>query len=102
MPDEIAGKAVRIWTDNAGGESALRKGAASTASLDHNAIIHITWLIAARAGAGLFVHRVPTKLNLADDPSRSDYRLLQSLGATWYNPVFPVELWSPASHWLDP
>ena len=56
---ETANTAVRVWTDNKGGECALRRG--STVSMDHNAIIHMTWLVAARNNSGVFVERVPTK-----------------------------------------
>ena len=35
---------------------------------------------------GLFVSRVPTDDNIADDPSREDYELLKVLGATQIDP----------------
>ena len=99
FPDVLDGKAVRVWTDNQSGECTLRRG--STASDDHNAIIHMTWHLAARANAGLFVHRVPTLPKIADCPSRGDYRLLNALRSVWRPPQFPCELWSPASQWLS-
>ena len=38
------------------------------------------------------VRRVPTDENIADDPSREDYALLEELGATWQAPVIPAYL----------
>jgi len=43
---QLEGCCVRVWTDNAGGEGALRKGA--TKASDHNLIVHAVWLLAAR------------------------------------------------------
>ena len=42
----LAGRTVRVWTDNAGGEGALRTGAAK--SCDHNLLVHAVWLLAAK------------------------------------------------------
>ena len=37
-------------------------------------------------GIGMHVSRVPSKENLADDPSREKYDLLRGLSATWREP----------------
>ena len=89
--------AAETSTDNKAGECALRRG--STVSMDHNAIIHMTWLVAARNSSGVFVERVRTKDNIADDPSRCEYRWMHALGATWRKPRLPCELWSPLVEW---
>ena len=39
-------------------------------AFDQNAIIHTIWLMLAEIGCGAWIGRVPTKANLADDPSR--------------------------------
>ena len=52
-------KCVRVWTDNKGGECALRWGSARAG--DHNLLVHALWLLAAREGFGLWVERVPER-----------------------------------------
>jgi len=71
---ELAGKRLRVWTDNTGGEGALRRG--SSKAVDHNRLVHATWLLATMFHVGLVVHRVPTDDNIADLPSREQYSLL--------------------------
>ena len=83
--EKLAGRMVRIWCDNAGGENVLRTGSAR--SVDHNLTVHGVWLHAARTGYGIWVERVPTKDNIADLPSRESYGLLQAMGARWVEPV---------------
>ena len=68
---------VRVWTDNIGGECALRKQSGKKS--DHNAIVHLTWLKAAQLGSGLFMHRVPTNANIADGPTRPTQEIAMSL-----------------------
>ena len=46
LADALAGRNVRVWTDNVGGEGALRSGAAKAS--DHNLIVHGVWLLALR------------------------------------------------------
>jgi len=93
--DILEGYDVRIWTDNAGGEGALRKGASK--STDHNLLVHGTWLFAAKHRIGMFVKRVGTKENCADDPSREDYRLLSAIGAAWTAPKTIPQMAEPLS-----
>ena len=95
---DLAGKTVRVFTDNAGGEGALQKGSAK--SWDRNLQVHSFWLTAARLLAALWVERVPTKENIADLPSRQDERLLGELGAAWRAPRVPEECLEPA-WWLE-
>ena len=56
----------------------MRRGASR--EFDHCCIIHCIWLRAAQLGAQLWVHRVPTKLNLGDPPSREEFGLVSRLG----------------------
>ena len=95
---ECRGRVVRVWTDHAGGEGAVRKG--SSFSDDHNAIVHMTWLLAANNNIGLFINRVPTLDNIADCPSRDDTCILDALSAVRCEPWLPVELWKPTT-WLN-
>ena len=46
---------------------------------------------------GMHIMRVPTKDNIADDPSREDYKLMRALGARWCEPVLAKSFWHPAS-----
>ena len=92
--ERCRGKNIRVWTDNVGSEHALIKQAGRRT--DHNAIVHSTWLTAARIGAGLFINRVPTHQNIADGPTRPNKdiakTLLNVLGAEEVNPELPCEL----------
>ena len=89
----LKSRRVIVYTDNAGGEGALRKG--TTEAWDHNLLVHGVWLLAAKARIGLWVERVPTDDNISDDPSREAYALLESIGANWCEPVVPPHLWEP-------
>jgi len=93
LRSRLKGKLVRVWEDNKGAEGSLRKG--SSRSQDHNLIIHGIWLLAAKSNFGIFVERVPSHENIADDPSREDYALMKELGATWVPPVLHPNLWEP-------
>ena len=95
---ECRGRVVRVWTDNAGGEGALKKG--SSFSDDHNAIVHMTWLLAAINNIGVFINRVPTLDNIADCPSRDDTCIMDALSAVRCEPWLPAELWQPTT-WLN-
>ena len=90
-----AGKMVTVWTDNAGGEGALRAGGA--AAEDHNLLTHFAWLLGIQHQFGIWVERVDTKSNVADLPSREEYRLLHELGAMPVDPVVPDAVWHPAT-----
>ena len=45
--------------------------------------------------AHLWVDRVPTKENIADLPSRTEYQLLLDMGARFVNPVLDDMFWKP-------
>jgi hypothetical protein len=75
----LGGTVVRVWCDNVGGEQGLRAGTAK--SDDHNMLIHGILLFAAKHDFTVWVERVPSKENIADEPSREEYSLLWKLGA---------------------
>jgi hypothetical protein len=83
----LKGKCIHVYIDNTAGEKAIDKGAAK--SQDHNMITHHLRLLAAEVGAGLVIHRVPSKLNLADLPSREEYEGLAAHGAVRIEPIQP-------------
>ena len=64
----IAGCRVHAFTDNVGGECALKAGAARCE--DHNMIVHAIWAFAAKQKLPIWFDRVRSKDNLADEPSR--------------------------------
>ena len=89
------GEAVRdrnlvIWSDNTGAESATRKGErvcrfyisqcirqpsvclnkGGARRFDHCSIVHCLWKKFLQLGLHVWVERVPTEVNIADDPSR--------------------------------
>ena len=85
--DEVRNKTVHLWVDNTSGEAALRNG--SSKAKDHNALCHQMRLYAATLNATLILHRVPTKENISDLPSREDYAALLAYGAVRVSPSHP-------------
>ena len=124
---EIEGRNLIIWSNNTGAESATRKGVAfvvccshayfrmhsvlalagSTKQFDQNCLIHAMWKRLAVLNVNVWVERVPTKNNIANDPPRhmcwvslvcplrhgclyprEEYRLSRRLHAKWTRPVF--------------
>ena len=60
------------------------------------------WLEWAHMRVGFSGHRVESKANLADGPTRDYYDILHKLGAQFVEPVLPtwvLDLWGPI---LDP
>ena len=45
--------------------------------------------------AHVWIDRVPTKENIADLPSRTEYRLLHDMGAQFVEPVLDDMFWKP-------
>ena len=89
---QLAGKYVRVWTDNRVAEFSLIR--ASSKAVDLNQLVHGIWLFAARRKLGIWIGRVPTHENIADLPSREEYDLLQSMGASWVSPHMDNIAWS--------
>ena len=73
----IAGRNIVVWSDNTAAEACTRKGTAR--SFDHLCIVHALWLRAAELHTELHIRRVPTEVNIADDPSREKYSLLDAI-----------------------
>ena len=66
---------------------------------DHAQLVSAHWLLAAEARMAVFVKRVKTDDNIADLPSRMDFRILQRLGACFVVPmlepcVHAAEAWA--------
>ena len=57
------------------------------------------WLFAVQHNVGLWIERVPSEYNIADDPSREEYTALVEWGAVYVEPVLADELWHPQG-WL--
>ena len=93
---QLSNKYVKIWTDNTGGEAVLRQGAAKT--MDHNALVHVFWLLACKHDFMVEIARVPTHDNIADGPTRPNKdincKILRALNAVEANPELPGELTS--------
>ena len=53
---------------------------------DHAQLVSAHWLLAAEARLAVFVKRVKTDDNIADLPSRTVFRILNLLGATFVAP----------------
>ena len=76
-PHLLAGRKLKIWSDNVGAEKATSKG--SSRAWDHSCIIHCMWTFFALHGIEVWIERVPTESNLADLPSREEFALLDKL-----------------------
>ena len=74
----LADRAVRIWVDNAAAECILKRG--SAASSDHNWICHEIWTLCFKHKIGLWVERVSSDDNVADEPSRRKFDVVGELG----------------------
>ena len=86
------GRKVHLWSDNCGSEHATRRGSAK--AWDHNHIVHALWVKAAMLRCHLWVDRVPTKVNIADLPSREEYGLLRAMHTKFVEPVLDEMFWS--------
>lgn len=76
---QLSGRALEIFSDNSGAERSVAR--ASAKDWDHTALVHGIWSLAARMSLSIWVHRVPSKSNISDGPSREVYNLLQCIGA---------------------
>ena len=100
----IRGRNVIVHSDNMGAQHVTQKGIAK--SWVHTCIVHSIWyedclaafpmmlLLCARAcrlralelEMGLWISRVPSEDNIADDPSREEYEVLRALKAVRIEP----------------
>jgi len=85
--DMLTGKLVLCFVDNDGVRHSLTKGTAKAPEVRH--VAGELWLECARRQVALFLARVESKANIADDPSRGDVTLLTSLGAVRREAVWP-------------
>ena len=65
---QVGNSNLTIWTDNAGGECALRKQAAR--AKDHNMLVHKIWATAALLKTCIWINRVASADKIADEPTR--------------------------------
>ena len=92
----LVARTVRLWIDNSAGELQLAKGSARSA--DHNRLVHIVWTLAARFRIGLWVERVASEWNVADEPSREVPFAMVTLGAQWET---PSTTWDLSELWIE-
>ena len=57
-------------------------------------MVHSIWVKAAALRCHLRIDRVPTKDNIADLPSREEYRLLTAMGTVFVEPVLDEMFWT--------
>ena len=92
VPREVLdGACVTLFCDNDGVLHSMIKG--SSRCTETNQMIGRCWYQIMRRRIGLHLLRVQSKANIADLPSRKDFRMLKMVGATELEPVLPV--------WLD-
>jgi hypothetical protein len=88
----LTGRAVRFWIDNDGGCNGLIKGGASAP--DHNMLVHRFWTKNFRDSVKPWEDRVPSADNIADGPTRGEFRLLEALGAPCVFSREPSTCWT--------
>ena len=67
----------------------------SARAFDQNAIIHGIWKRAAELRTEMWIERVDTQMNIADDPSRERYTLLDRMKARRVTAVLDEVFQSP-------
>ena len=77
-------RSVLMFIDNNSAASNLVKGYSPQS--DSATIVGEFWLEAAQLRTSLYIDRVESKSNIADGPSRLDYKLVQFLGGSWQQP----------------
>ena len=87
----LAGKAVRVFSDDTVAQFTLQRG--SAANRAHATIIHSFWSMALRGAMRAVIDRVPTYENCSDDPSRECYALMEHMGAHWTQPWLHDDFW---------
>ena len=87
----------RLWTafiDNQGVVHNLLRSTAASENASY--LTGRFWLELATSETALYVQRVESKANVADDPTRNSTIFLQKLGAQWREPMLPgwvQEIW---------
>ena len=89
----LEGRNVVIWSDNRGAEVATEKGA--TKNFDQGCVVHALWRRFLELRMGVWVMRVPTDDNIADEPSREHYDTLWRMKAKRVTPVLDETFQSP-------
>ena len=92
----LEGAAVTIYADNEGVRYALISGTSRCKEIA--LLVARMWHEAARSRCGLLFRRVESKANLADGPTRDDFKHLEALQARWLPPELPQwidDLWEP-------
>lgn len=82
----LSGRQVIVHCDNTGAEVTIRKGSARAA--DHAQLVHEQWIFAVMERLRVYVKRVSTAENIADLPSRNNFKPLNFTKATEIAPVF--------------
>jgi hypothetical protein len=94
---ELHNKLWTTWQDNAGVMHALAKGGTSGILHDANEILNMLWLDVHHNQTGLFVAKVESEANIADEPTREITDIFAYLEATWTAPKLPqwlLQLWA--------
>ena len=94
---ELHNKLWTTWQDNAGVMHAVAKGGTSGVLHDANEILNMLWLDVHHNQTGLFVAKVESEANIADEPTREITDIFASLEATWTAPKLPqwlLQLWA--------
>ena len=94
---QLAGQCWTAWIDNQGVLLALLKGGARSADLC--AGIGQFWIDTAKLRIALQCGRVCSAANIADEPTRGEYKWVQKVQAVFVEPIVPEWLRDP---WLCP
>ena len=77
--EQLYERKVKIYTDNTAAEYILGRGSAKESG--QNQLAHVFWLRCVKLDIDVRIERVASENNIADDPSRERYVLMDAIGA---------------------
>ena len=77
--EQLCERKVKIYTDNTAAEYILGRGSAKESG--QNQLAHVFWLRCVKLDTDVRIERVASENNIADDPSRERYVLMDAIGA---------------------
>ena len=89
---------VTWYTDNDAVLATLLNGAAAQHAADMNVLIGRFWLAATRDNVAVNLARVPSAMNIADGPTRDNFKWLNVMNSTFVEPRLPrwvQGIWNP-------
>ena len=96
--DMLLGQFWTIFCDNTSVHNLVLNGCAGITAGDLNMVAGKLWLSLVKDDIAMHMGRVPSKSNIADDPTRDNMELLIEFGSVEVSPKLPrwmADLWQP-------